>query len=205
MQADLVLYYIPGACSLAPHIMLREAGRPFALRRVDLATRRADDGSDFLVVNAKGSVPVLELEDGQRLTESAVIVQYIADLEPALALAPPAGTLERYRQQEALNFVASELHKTFTPLFLDSAGAEWKAWARAKLAKEFDYVAGRLAGRDYVSGARFGAADAYLFTVLRWCGMVGLDLQPWPALRDYLERIALRPQVQAALVAEGLA
>lgn len=198
------LYYGTGACSLSPHIVLREAGLRFELERVDLGTHKTERGADYYAINPKGYVPALELGNGQMLTEGAAIVQYLADLVPEKNLAPPAGTLERYRLQEWLNYIATELHKGFGPLFNPKAHEDAKTAARAQLAKRLGYVAERLAGRDYLMGQAFTVADAYLFTVLRWTHFVGFDLSPWPALVAYLARIALRPAVVAAMKAEGL-
>lgn len=198
------LYYKAGACSLSPHIVLREAGLPFELESVDLATKKTGSGGDYLGFNPKGYVPALLLDDGQLLTEGPVIVQYIADRVPEKNLAPPAGSMERYRLMEALNFIGTELHKGFSPLFNPKATEEWKSFARALLAKRIGLVAQQLEGRDYLLGANFSVADAYLFTVLGWAGYVKLDLSAWPVLKSYLARVAARPAVQAAMAAEGL-
>jgi len=198
------LYYSPGACSLSPHIVLREAGMTFDLEQVDLKTRRTKGGADFTAVNAKGYVPALQLDDGQVLTEGPAIVQYVADQRPDSRLAPPAGTLERSRLQEWLNFITSELHKSFSPLFNPAAVAEWKQAAADNLARRCEYVAGRLAGRNYLLGDTFSVADAYLFTVLGWSKFVKFDLARWPVLEAYLARVGARPKVQEALRAEGL-
>lgn len=198
------LFFSPGACSLSPHIVLRESGLPFDTERVDLKARKTAGGSDFASITDKGAVPTLQLEDGQVLTEGAVIVQYIADKKPEARLAPPAGSLERYRLQEWLNYIASELHKSFSPLFKKDTPEEFKATLKAALAAKFAWVDGKLAGKQFLLGDQFTVADAYLFTVARWSKAVGLDLSKYPTLAAYLERIASRPAVRAALQAEGL-
>jgi len=199
------LYYYPGACSLSPHIVLREAGFDFELEKVDLQTRKTETGADYSRINAKGYVPTLQLDDGQFLTEVAAIVQYLADRKTEARLAPQAGTLERSRLQEWLNFIATELHKQYSPLFNPKTPEETRRSQVEKLAQRYDFVAGRLDGNAYLLGERFGVADAYLFTVTNWAGMLKLDLPSWPALKPYMARIAGRPAVQAALQAEGLA
>ncbi len=198
------LYYKAGACSLSPHIVLREAGLDFELERVDLASKKTGSGGDYFGVNPKGYVPALALDDGQLLTEGPAIVQYLADLVPEKRLAPPAGTMERVRLQEWLNFIATELHKGFSPLYNPRAPEEWKGVARELLAKRIALVAERLAGRDYLMGDAFTVADAYLFTVLNWAAFAKVDLSPWPVLGAYQARVAARPAVRAALLAEGL-
>ncbi len=198
------LYFAPGACSLSPHIVLREAGLPFETMKVSTKTKKMDDGGDFLQVNPKGYVPTLELDDGQRLTEGPAIVQYIADKAPASKLAPANGTFERYRVQEWLNFITSELHKQFSPLFNPATPDETKKQQVAKLGTRYDWLNEQLKGKDYLMGSQFSVADAYLFTVLRWSGFVGLELAKWPVLQQYVARVSARPQVQAALKAEGL-
>ena len=198
------LYYSPGACSLSPHIALLEAGLKADLVKVDLRTHKLDGGDDYHGVHIKGYVPLLELDDGQRLSEGPAIVQYLADRNPSSALAPAAGTMERYRLQEWLNFITSELHKQYSPLFDSAAPTEWKDKLKAKLAKRFDWLTTQLEGKDYLMGKQFTVADAYLFTVLRWSKGVHLDLANWPVLQAYVERVAARPNVQAALKAEGL-
>ena len=198
------LYYSPGACSLSPHIALREAGLPVELQKVDLGTKKMEGGGDFTSVNVKGSVPVLVLDDGQMLTEGPAIVQYIADQRPDSGLAPKAGTLERYRLMEWLNFITSELHKTFSPLFNPNAVAEWKQAARDRIAVNFDLVEKHLKGKDYLMGKQFTVADGYLFTVVNWSNFVSFDLGKWPGIQAYVARVAARPKVQEALKAEGL-
>jgi glutathione S-transferase len=198
------LYYSPGACSLSPHIVLREADLPFELLKKDLHSQTLEDGSDFRVINPKGYVPALILDDGQILTEGPAIVQYLADRVPGKKLAPPAGTMERVRLQEWLNYITSELHKTFSPLFNKKASEDWKAAARELLDRRIDYVAKALESRSYLMGDTFTVADCYLFTVLNWAAWVKIDLSRWPSVTEYLKRVAARPAVQAALKAEGL-
>jgi len=198
------LYYSPGACSLSPHIALLEAGLPFELVLASTKTHKLKDGTDYYGINSKGYVPLLELNDGQRLTEGPAIVQYIADQAPASGLAPANGTMERYRLQEWLNFITSEVHKGFTPLFNPAMPEEAKAIYRAKLRERFEWVNGQLAGRNFLMGEHFTVADGYLFTVLNWAPHVGLDLSGFTALDGWRERIRARPAVQAALESEGL-
>jgi glutathione S-transferase len=198
------LYYSSGACSLSPHIALSEAGIDAKLVKVDTKTHKLEDGSDFYAINARGYVPVLELDDGQRLTEGPAIVQYLADRKPSSGLAPANGTIERYRLQEWLNFITSELHKQFSPLFGADTPADYKAIARQKIAKRFDWLSGELKGKDYLMGKQFTVADGYLFVMLQWCKFVGIDLAKWPTLVSYQARVAARPKVQEAMVAEGL-
>jgi glutathione S-transferase len=198
------LYYAPGACSLSPHIALLEAGLPYTLEKVDFRTKKTSTGADFHAINSKGSVPALQLDDGKVLTEGPAVVQYIADQKPDAGLAPRAGTFERYQLMEFLNYITSELHKGFGPLFNPEASAEWKAAAKSVLAKKFDWLTGFLANKAYAMGSTFTVADAYLFTVLSWSGHVGIDLGKWPVLTAYQSRIAQRPKVQQALKEEGL-
>ncbi|MDP2007680.1 MAG: glutathione transferase GstA [Rubrivivax sp.] len=198
------LYYSPGACSLSPHIALREAGLPFDLVLASTKTKKLADGSDYLVINPKGQVPLLELDDGQRLSEGPVIVQYIADRAPASGLAPAAGTMERYRLMEWLNFITTELHKGFSPLFTPGMPEEAKAIARAALRARLAWVDSQLAGKSYLMGETFTVADAYLFTVAGWGKYVAVDTSALAGLTAYMARVAARPAVQAALKAEGL-
>ncbi|MFL6651476.1 MAG: glutathione transferase GstA [Sulfurifustaceae bacterium] len=199
------LYFLPGACSLSPHIVLREAGMSFELEKVDRATKRTASGEDYLQVNPKGYVPALKLDDGQILTEGPAIVQYLADQKPESGLAPKTGTMERYRLMEWLNFTTSELHKQFSPLFNPKVTPDWKQNQLDLLAKRFDHVETNLKGKSFVMGDRFTVADAYLFTVLNWSNFQKIDLAKWPTIKDYLARIAARPSVKEALRAEGLA
>jgi glutathione S-transferase len=198
------LYFSPGACSLASHITLREAGLSFDLKRADTKTKKLADGSDFFAVNSKGAVPALRLDDGQVLTEGVAIMQYIADQKPDSKLVPKPGTLERYRVQEWLNYITSEVHKGFSPLWNPNAHAEVKSYALANLEKKLDWTNQQLAGRKYLTGDTFTIADAYLFTVINWTYFLGIDLGKWPALKEFHERVAARPRVQEALDAEGL-
>ena len=191
------LYYAPSACSFAPHIALHEAGLPFEAVKVDLRKHKLADGSDFYAINPKGYVPVLELEDGQRLTEVAVILQYIADRKPG-TLSPAFGSMERYRLMEWLNFISSEVHKQFGPLWYADTHDTTKEKQRATLAKRFDHIATTLGKQPYLMGESFTVADAYLHTLLNWTGFLKVDLSPWPALQQYQARIAARPSVQEA-------
>ena len=200
----LKLYYSPGACSLSPHIVLREAGLPFELALASTKTHKLADGTDYYTINPKGYVPLLELADGQRLSEGPVIVQYIADQVPASHLAPPAGTMARYRLMEWLNFITSELHKGFSPLFNPATPEEYKQLARTRLGERLAWVDAQLEGRDYLMGETFTVADAYLFTVAGWGKYVGVDISGLARLSGYMGRVAARPAVQASLKAEGL-
>jgi glutathione S-transferase len=197
------LYYAPGACSLASHIVAREAGIDLELAKVNVGKDRVEGGGRFSEVNGKGCVPALALDDGQTLTEGPAILQYLADLRPASGLAPQAGTMERYRLQEWLNYTTSELHKSFGPLFADTPEAV-REWARGRITEQFDWLAPQLAGRRFLLGEAFTAADAYLFVVVGWAKWVDIDLAKWPPIAEYVARVAARPAVQAALKAEGL-
>jgi len=197
------LYYSPGACSLAPHIALREAGLPFESSKVDLRSHKLADGTDYYTINPKGYVPLLELDDGQRLSEVGVILQYIADRKPG-TLAPAFGSLERYRLMEWLNFIATEIHKQFSPLWYPTTPDAVKAAQVTKLGGRFDLISKTLATQPYLTGDRFTVADAYLFTILNWAPMLKVDLAPWPALTQFQARVAARPAVQEALKAEHL-
>ena len=199
------LYYSPGACSLSPHIALREAGLPFDLVKVDLAGKKFDGGKDYYAVNAKGYVPALGLSDGQVITEGAIIVQYIADQKPELELAPPSGTLERVRLNEWLHFTATELHKGFGPINNPKANDELKQFFKARLAARFEVLAKALTDQPYLLGDTFTVADGYAYYVLR--NLRKLDkvaLEGAPALSAFFERVAARPAVRAALEAEGI-
>jgi len=196
------LYFSQGACSLSPHIVLREAGLPFELIRVHLGSKKTATGEDFRTINPKGYVPTLQLDDGQILTEGPAIVQYIADLAPQSHLAPPVGTFARVRLQEWLNYISTEIHKSFSPLFSPKAPADWKQVMREVLATRFDFVASSLGDKPFLMGEHFTAADAYLYTTLRWCRLVEFDLGKWPTLQAYLHRVAERPSVKAAMEAE---
>ena len=198
------LYHSPGACSLAVHIALREAGQPFELHKVDLATHRLADGSDYHAINPRGYVPLLELDNGERLSEGPAIVQYIADLAPASKLAPPAGTMPRYRLMEWLNFITSEVHKSFSPLFNPAMPEEGKAVYRARLHSRFQWLDEQLEGKQWLMGDTFTVADGYLFTCTRWGGFVGVDTSAFKNLSAYMARVQARPAVQAAMKAEGI-
>jgi glutathione S-transferase len=198
------LYYSPGACSLSPHIVSREAGIPVELKKTSTKDKTIDGGGDYWKVNGKGYVPALELDNGQVLTEGPAIVQYLADQKPDTGLAPKAGSIERYRVQEWLNFITSEIHKQFSPLFRPTTPDEYKKIAKENLANRFGWLDKQLAGKDYLMGKQFTVADAYLFTVLRWTTPTKIDLSQWPNLGAYLARVAARPKVQEALKAEGL-
>jgi glutathione S-transferase len=198
------LYYSPGACSLSPHIVLRESGLKFDAVLASTKTHKLQDGTDYYTVNPKGYVPLLELDDGQRLSEGPAIVQYIADQVPASGLAPAAGTMARYRLMEWLNFISTELHKSFSPLFTPGMPEEAKAIYRERLLGRFKFVNERLEGKTYLMGDGFTVADAYLFTVTNWCKHVGVDISGFTQLGAFMGRVAARPAVQAALKAEGL-
>jgi len=198
------LYFAPGACSLSPHIVLREAGQPFDLVQVDLREKKTKDGSDFTKVNPKGQVPVLETDDGDRITEGPVIVQYVADKAPASKLMPGAGR-ERYRAQEWLNFITTELHKNFGPMFRPTTPDAYKEISRNTVLGRFKWVDSQLAGRPYLLGDTFTAPDAYLYVMTRWANGMKMDLTQFPNLKAFADRVAARPKVQEALKAEGLA
>lgn len=198
------LYYSPGACSLSPHIALCEAELPHQLEPVDLQQATLEDGRDYHTINPFGYVPALELDSGEILLEGPAIVQYIADQVPGKGLAPPAGSLDRYRLQQWLNFIATELHKgfgaLFNPAFPDDTGALFKSIVGTRL----NVLAPRLEAAPFLIGDNFSVADGYLFTILSWCPHVGFDLSRWPTLVTYQERVASRPAVQRALAEEGL-
>lgn len=200
------LYYSPGACSLAPHIALREADRAFDLERVDLKTKRTASGADYLEINRKGYVPALQLDDtgDMVLTEAPVILQYIGDLVPEKQLVPPNLTFARYHMQEWLNFISSEIHKPYGWLFAPDTPAPTQARARGKIAERLVYIDGLLVDRGYALGETFSVADCYLFVMLRWCERFDIDRTEWPNLDSYYQRVLERPTVHAALAAEGL-
>ncbi len=199
------LYYSPGACSLAPHIVLREAGARFSLERVDLATHKFGAGADYYTINPKGGVPVLELDNGERLTEGPIIAQYIADQAGNTQLIPAAGTPQRYRVMEWQNYITSELHKWFSPLFGSPVlDAPAKGAFAQSLQKKFGWVSEKLQGKQFLTGDAFTVADAYLFTVAGWASHVELDLAGAPNVQAFLGRVAERPAVKDALKAEGL-
>lgn len=198
------LYYFPGACSLSPHIVAREAGVALDLEKVDLQDKRTASGGDFFEINAKGVVPALELDNGEVLTEGVVIAQYLADLRPDSRLAPPHGTLERYRLQEMLGFLNSEVHKSFSPLFDPATANSVRAGRERALSAHYAWLERRLAAQPWLVGDRFTVADAYFFTLTNWASHVAFDLSGFPAVNAFHLRVAARPHVQAALKAEGL-
>ena len=197
------LYYSTGACSLSPHIVLNEGGFSYKLERVDFATGKTETGVEYKTVNPNGYVPALLLDDGDILTEGPAIVQYLADRVPEMHLAPANGTMQRYRLVSWLNFIATELHKSIGASFNKQTPQAWKDLIKTRLPQRFDYVSEQLDGKAWLTGDDFTVADAYLFTVLRWCKFVDIDLAPWPIITSYLERVAQRPAVVAALKEEG--
>ena len=197
------LYYSPGACSLSPHIALHEAGLAHELVRVDLKAKKTESGDDFTKINPKGQVPALMLDNGELLTEGPVIVQAIADKVAAKNLAPARDSAERYKLQEWLNFITTELHKNFGPMFSPVLADDAKAFFKDRVMGKFRYVEGALAGRDYLMGKQFTVADGYLFTMLCWADRMKFDLSAMPNLLAYQARVAARPNVQAALKMEA--
>jgi glutathione S-transferase len=198
------LYYSPGACSLSPHIALSESGLPFELVKVDLRAKKLENGDDYTQINPKGSVPALGLDDGGVLTEGPAIVQLIADKVGGGKLAPEQGTSERYRLQEWLNYVSTDLHKNFGPLFAPTLNDEAKTFFKDRIAKHLGYIDKQLAGKDYLMGSQFTVADGYLFVILTWADRMKIDLSGWPNLVAYKARVAARPKVQEAMQSEGL-
>jgi len=198
------LYYSPGACSLSPHITLREAGLPFELVLASTKTHKLADGTDYYTINPKGYVPLLELDNAERLTEGPAIVQYIADQVPDKKLAPAAGTMERYRLQEWLNFVTSEIHKIIGLLFSPTTPEDYKPAVKERVLGRLKWVNEQLEGKQYLMGDQFSVADAYLFTVTNWTKFVGIDISGLSNLGAFMARMAARPAVQEALKAEGL-
>jgi len=198
------LYYFTGACSLSPHIVALEAGLPITMVKIDAKTKKTETGADFLAVNSKGTVPALQFDDGRVLTEGPAIVQYLADQKPESGLAPRAGTFERYQLMEMLNYISSEVHKSFSPLFNPAISAEMRETALTNLSRKFDWLSGFLGKKPYLMGNTFTVADAYLFTLLNWTGHVKIDLGKWPVLAEFKSRIAHRPKVQEAMRAERL-
>ncbi len=198
------LYYSPGACSLSPHIVLHEAGLSCELIPALTKTHQLPDGTDYYSINPLGYVPLLELDDGRRLREGPAIVQYLADQVPERQLAPANGSFERYKLQEWLTFIGTEIHKNFSPLFNPNSTPEVRAAAIELLKKRLNWVDGELAGKDFIMGSTFTVADAYLFTVTNWAQYVGLDLSGFANVQAYLARIGARPAVRAAMKAEGL-
>ena len=198
------LYYAPGVCSLSPHIVLEEAGLKYSAIKTDIKAKTTDGGGDYKKTNPLGYVPALELEDGTILTEGPAIVQYIADQVPAKKLAPANGTVERYKMQGWLNFMSSEIHKGFSPLFNAAMPEEAKKIARERLASRFEHLNKHLTGKDYLMGSAFSLPDAYLFTTLRWTVPTKIDLAPYPNLIAFMKRMEARPAVKSAMKAEGL-
>jgi len=198
------LYYSPGACSLSPHIVACEADLPIELVKVDLQSKLTESGEDFRQLNPNGYVPVLILDDGNRLTEGPAIVQYLADLAPDKKLIPPAGTFERYQLQQWLNFISTEIHKSFSPLFNPVAPEAAKQLAIDTLMTRLETVAERLSSQSFLIGENFSVADAYLFVTLSWGQYVNIDISRWPALARYADKISERPAVQKAMKKEGL-
>lgn len=198
------LYYSPGACSLSPHIVLQEAGLAHELVLASTKTHKLKDGTDFYTINPLGYVPVLELDDGRRLNEGPAIVQYIADQAPEKQLAPANGSYERALVQSRLNFIGTEIHKNFSPLFNPANSDDIKAAAKDKLKNRYQYIESLLATDEYIANNQYSVADVYLFVVTSWAKLVGLDLSELSQLQAFSARIAARPAVQAALQAEGL-
>src|SRR5262245_57780288 len=199
------LYFTPGACSMAPHILLRETGQTFDLEQVDLASKKTKSGADYKKVNGKGYVPALQLDNGEVITEAPIVLQYIADQKPESGLMPKAGTMERYRTQEWLNFITSELHKGLGALFNPAVPDAFRTIAIDRVGTRLDFLEAKLQGKQYLQGDKFTAPDAYLFTILSWAPHLKVSLDKWPGIQAYVGRVAARPQVQAALKAEGLA
>lgn len=198
------LYFAPGSCSLSPHIVARELGIELTLVKVDNSTKKTADGADYLAINPKGYVPALGLDDGQLLTEGTAIVQYLADHKPEAKLAPANGTLERYRLQEMLGYINSELHKTYASLFNSKTPPEVRQEREEYLRKRYALLEKALEGKQYLFGDHFTAADAYLFVVTNWTRYLKIDLSAFPNLMAFQERVAARPAVHAAMAAEGL-
>lgn len=197
------LYYTPGACSLAAHIVLCEAGYAFDLEKVDLKTKKTESGKNFNMISEKSAVPLLLLDNGQTVSEVSVIIQYLADQKPESGLAPQFGTFERVRLNEWLNFIAVEVHKSFYPYFVEM-GTEAKEAYHKKLERHFGYIADKLKGKPYLTGEQFTIADAYLYTLLTWTGFTKIDISAWPVLGEYMPGIESRPKVHEARMAEGL-
>jgi glutathione S-transferase len=198
------LYYAPGACSMAPHIVAREAGYTFDLEQVDIPNKKTADGGDYWKINPKGYVPALRLDDGQVLTEVGVICQYLGDQKPQSGLVPKFGTMERYRLMEALNFASSEIHKQIGALFNPKLTAEMKEIQLGVIGRRFDALEKLLEGKQFIAGDKFTVADAYLFTVINWTNIHKIDLAKWPNIKAFMARIGARPKVQETMKAEGL-
>lgn len=198
------LFYSPGACSMAPHIVAREAGIPVDLVKVDIPNKKTEDGGDFWQINPKGYVPALQLDDGRVLTEVGVICQYLADQAPASKLVPPFGAFERYEQMAAINFASAEVHKQIGALFNPRLTPEMKEVQLGTIGRRLDSLEKMLDGKAFIAGDSFSAADAYLFTVLNWTNVHKIDMSKWPNIQAYMGRIGARPKVQETLKAEGL-
>jgi len=198
------LYYSPGACSLAPHIVGREAGYKFELVKVDIPNKKTESGGDYWRINPKGYVPALELDDGQVLTEVQIICQYLADQRPESGLVPKFGTMERYREMEWLNFTSAEVHKQIGALFNPKLTAEMKEVQQGVIERRLNTLEKLLEGRQYAMGEKFTVADAYLFTILNWTKLHKIDVDKWPSIKSFIERVRARPKVQEAMKAEGL-
>jgi glutathione S-transferase len=198
------LFYSPGSCAMSPHIVLAETGLPYALEKVDLATKTTESGEPLKSINEQDAVPALLLDSGEVLTEGAAIVQYIADQNPGSALLPPAATIERARVQQWLNYIATEMHKAHVPMFKADYPAAMKEIALENIKKAYDYVSAKLGERPFLTGDSFTVADAYLFTIINWHNFIKLDLSPWPVLVAYQTRVAARPAVRKAMAEEGL-
>lgn len=198
------LYYSPGACSLAPNILMHEAGIPFELERVDNKAKTTKSGENFWDVNPKGVVPVLKLDDGQTLTEVVAILNYLSDKKPEAGLLPKHGTMEYYRALEWLNFITTEIHKQFTPLFKDATPADYRAIAKKNVETAFTHIDKHLAGKEFMVGNKFSAVDIYLYVVSNWSRFQDIDVAQWPNLKAFQTRMRERPQVQEAMKAEGL-
>ena len=198
------LYISPGACSLSPHIVVSETGLNVELEKVNLAEHKTASGQDYMTINPKGYVPALRLDDGSVLTEGPAIVQYLADQKPGSGLIPAAGSIDRYRVQEWLNFIGTELHKNFGALFNKATPDAVKETTRANITKRLAYLNDQLAGKQYLMGSNFTVADAYTFTIVNWTNFVGIDLKPYPNLAAYMGRVAARPKVLETLKSEGL-
>jgi glutathione S-transferase len=198
------LYISPGACSLSPHIVVSEAGLNVELEKVNLAEHKTASGQDYMTINPKGYVPALRLDDGSVLTEGPAIVQYLADQKPGSGLIPAAGSIDRYRVQEWLNFIGTELHKNFGALFNKATPDAVKETTKANITKRLGYLNDRLAGKQYLMGSNFTVADAYTFTIVNWTNFVGIDLKPYPNLAAYMARVGARPKVLETLKSEGL-
>jgi glutathione S-transferase len=199
------LYFAPGACSLSPHIVLRELGLPFDLVKVDMSSKKTSDGDDFASINPKGYVPALKTDDGKVLTEGVAINQFLADKKPESGLAPANGTFERYKLQEMLNFISTEIHKTYSPLFNSALPEAARTIFMDKLKKRFGELDATLTKQDFLTGSKFTIADAYLYTVLRWAPKFKIDIKQWPALGRFYDRVDARPAVKAAVEAEAAA